>query len=183
MLAHVRANQTLFLGAVFRIVREWWERGRSVLADHRHDFRRWAEVLGWITEPLLGLAPLLDEHEGVQNRIASPALSWLRLLCLAVDDEGKLGLSMQATELAAICFEHDCEAPGMKEGGYGDCDEDDRVDAAPLAIGRQLKKCFTFGAVATTGQYAVTRTEETNVHGDTIRKYVFLRASGNAPVN
>ena len=38
ILAHVRANQPEYLGAIFRIIKEWFKRGSARTDENRHDF-------------------------------------------------------------------------------------------------------------------------------------------------
>jgi len=99
VLDHVRANQPLYLGAVFAVVRAWHAAGRPKTAEHRHDFRGWAQALDWIVRNLLGAAPLLDGHREAQVRMATPALNWLRDVALLVSAGGRAGQWLRAHDL------------------------------------------------------------------------------------
>jgi Bifunctional DNA primase/polymerase, N-terminal len=60
ILRHIKANQPLYLGAVFRILKDWNELGRPRTDENRHDFIEWAQALDWIVQNMFGLVPLLD---------------------------------------------------------------------------------------------------------------------------
>jgi hypothetical protein len=111
-ITEIRIRQPYFLGCVFSILTEWLRRGKPRTSDTRHDFREWNQSLDWIVQNLLGCAPLMDGHQAAQERTSDPALSWLRVVALAVEAEGKLGEPLTATELVEICAGRAIEIPG-----------------------------------------------------------------------
>ena len=96
ILAHVKAQQACYLGAIFRIIKEWHDRGCPRTAENRHDFVEWTQSLDWMVQNLFGLAPLVDGH-------VDPALSWLRQVGIAVERENRLEESLLASEIVDIC--------------------------------------------------------------------------------
>ncbi|TWU29650.1 hypothetical protein [Bythopirellula polymerisocia] len=141
LLAHVRANQGLYLGAVFAIIKEWHRQGKPLTKETRHDFRGWAQTLDWIVQNLLGGAPLLDGHRETQARMASPNLNWLREVVLAVDGQGKCDQWLIASDLVDIIEEAgDIEIPGLKE--TGDLGDEEVRRVVNQQMGRKLKQCF-----------------------------------------
>lgn len=118
LLAHVRANQGLFLGAVFAVVRAWVEAGRprTDITNEQHDFTSWAGALDWIVQNVLGEASLLEGHRAVQTRASDPALTWLRAVALAIQKTHQLGRVLHASTIAELCEEHDIALPGLKSG-------------------------------------------------------------------
>jgi hypothetical protein len=48
ILARVKAQQVRYLGAIFRIIKEWQDRGCPRTAENRHDFVEWTQSLNWI---------------------------------------------------------------------------------------------------------------------------------------
>lgn len=89
VLDHIKANQPLYLGAVYVIVKAWFDQGQPTTKESRHDFRRWARVLDWIVQHLLLGAPIMEGHRQTQQRMTNPALTWLRQLALTVELTGK----------------------------------------------------------------------------------------------
>jgi hypothetical protein len=140
LLAHVRANQERFLGAVFTVIREWHRRGKSKLAKAEHDFRAWATTLGWIVENLLGTAPLMEGHREVQVRISTPAESWLRDVLLAVARAGKLDQPLWTHQLLDVVVAASIQTPGIDPDF--DAEETDTFHKACCSLGRQLKRAM-----------------------------------------
>jgi hypothetical protein len=141
VLAHVAANQPLYLGAVFTIVREWHALGKPRIAETRHDFRVWAQILDQIVQGLLDAAPLLDDHRDVQRRMANPALNWARDLALAVVRAGWVGKSLLTSDLVELLEEDGTiEIPGLQDH-QGLADDNTRTTVLQ-SVGRRLKRAF-----------------------------------------
>ncbi|MFU8780606.1 MAG: hypothetical protein ACNA71_06225, partial [Kiritimatiellia bacterium] len=77
-------NQPRYLGAVFTIARAWHDAGKPQTTETRHDFRKWAKSLDWITTNIFNAGSLLDGHDEVKERMTNPALNWLRDIGIAV---------------------------------------------------------------------------------------------------
>jgi len=90
VLAHVKANQSKYLGAVFRIIKEWFDSGCERSDENRHDFTEWSQPLDWIVQGIFGLAPVLDGHVEELLRVSDPTLSWLRRVAIDIEREGRL---------------------------------------------------------------------------------------------
>ncbi len=163
ILAHVRANQPKYLGAVFAIVREWHRRGKPELEKTGHDFRAWAQRVGWIVENLLGTAPLMEGHGETQWTLANPNLTWLRDVGLAVLGIGAGDQDLQAARIVEILEQ---KRPELLESVLSDTaasGEGDPGNKRLLAMGRKLAACFTGKdplIVVETGEIRVTRTEK-----------------------
>ncbi|MBC8357010.1 MAG: hypothetical protein H8E66_33985 [Planctomycetes bacterium] len=142
ILDHVQRHRARYLGAVFAIIREWHSKGKPQTDETRHDFRKWARTLDWIVQEVLGFAPLLDGHRMTQERMCSPALSWLREVALLVRQAKMLGKWMRPYEILDLLEDHSAvEMPGLKDDG--DDLSDEKVRQRILqAIGRRLKQCF-----------------------------------------
>jgi hypothetical protein len=141
LLAHVRANQPLYLGAVFAIVRAWWDSGRLRTSESRHDFRGWAQVLDWICQNILGTCPIMDGHRDAQLRITTPALNWLRDISLVVKRTHQTDQWLRTNDIIRLVQdEPNVDLPGLRS----EADiEDESVHRSVLqACGRRLKKCF-----------------------------------------
>jgi hypothetical protein len=112
ILAHVKANQPQYLGAIFRIIKHWHDQGCRRTDENRHDFMEWAQTLDWIVQNIFGLAPLLDGHTEEILRVSDPALSWLRQVGIAVGKDNRLDEGLSASEILDICEGRGVEFPG-----------------------------------------------------------------------
>jgi hypothetical protein len=148
LLAHVRANQPRFLGAVFAIVREWIGRGRPRTDETRHDFREWAQTLDWIVQEILGEAPLMDGHQAAQERVSNPNLTFLRNLALATSNQGRIGETLVASSLYEITESAEIGIPGLREPD---------ANKGSRQIGTIMARLFKAGDSLTLDEFTVTR--------------------------
>jgi hypothetical protein len=105
LLAHVRANQPLYLGAVFAIIAEWHRLGKPRTEECRHARRLWAQANDWIVRNLLDSAPLLDGHDEAASHMVNPGRVWLRGAVLMVASENRLNEWLSASDMAALLSE------------------------------------------------------------------------------
>ncbi len=133
LLSHVRARQGYYLGCVYSVIREWLASGKPHTDETRHDFRTWAQTLDWIVQRVFRAAPLLDGHQAAQERVSNPALVFLRGVCLATEQAGRLGESLLATDLMGLAEEHAIAIPGLRSG---------QEDRAFRQIGIVLSRVF-----------------------------------------
>jgi hypothetical protein len=150
LLQHVKANQHIYLGSVFAIVREWMSHGKPRSGENRHDFREWAQTLDWIITEIMGMPPLMDGHREEQLRTANPALQWLRAIALAAV-KARAGEEFSASQIVEL---------GEEEGIDLPCRDGNR-DKPHFIVGRVMGKLFTEAGVGsiTVEQITVTRTE------------------------
>jgi len=136
LLAHVRAQPELFLGALFSIVKAWHQAGKP--CDRvDHDFRRWAGVMNWIVTQPLGLPPLMEGHREIQRRTSNKDLTWCRSLAITVADQGKLDCWLRPSDFLPILQQAgDIEIPGCKEGD--NLEDEESRNSAFRAIGLRL---------------------------------------------
>jgi hypothetical protein len=134
ILAHIKANQGEYLGAIFRVIREWFERGCPRTEENRHDFTEWSQSLDWIVQHIFGLPPLLDGHAEEVLRISDPALSWLRHVAIAVEKDGRLEEGLLASEIVDICQGHGIEFPNKTYTSS--------LDQLSMHAGRLLARLF-----------------------------------------
>ncbi len=145
ILGHVRANQGTYLGAVFSVVRTWWEKGCPRTNETRHDFRAWAQILDWIVQNVFHAAPLCDGLGEVKARMTTPAMNWLRDAAHAVVHAGRGDAWLRAHEIIRVLDEEGVEVPGLPSGG--DLDDGDSTKKAQQATGRRLGQCFKRASV------------------------------------
>ena len=110
LLQHVKANQHIYLGCVFAIVREWLDHGKPRSSESRHDFREWTQTMDWIITEIMGMPPLMDGHREEQLRTANPALQWLRSIALVVI-RNRSGDEFSASMLAEIGADEAVDLP------------------------------------------------------------------------
>ena len=158
ILEHVRANQPLYLGAVFAVVKAWYAAGKPSSKTSAHDFRRWAGVLDWISQNVLDAGPLLEGHRDTQVRMSTPHLNWLRDVALAVRNNGQLDMWLRASDLVEVISDvSEVELPGLPEGG--DLTDEDVRKKVLQAVGRRLAQCFGPKEVRTIDGFEITRQE------------------------
>jgi len=161
VLAHVRANQPRYLGAVFAVVKAWHAAGKPRTAETRHDFRGWVKTLDWIVQHPLGAAPLMDGHRETQKRMTNPHLNWLRDVALAVIQQGRKGKSLIAADiLDVIDSSPSIEIPGHHDGA--DLQNEVVRKTVLQQIGKKLKQCFGDDATVTLDGMTIERSEFTD---------------------
>ena len=172
-LEHVRANQPLYLGAVFAVVRAWHAAGKPQTDITGHDFRAWAGRLDWIVQNILRAGPLLDGHRETQVRMATPVLNWLRDVALAIRNSGFLGTWLRANDLVEIISQKsDTELPGLPDGS--DLADDEIKKTVLRAIGRRMAQCFGVEGVRTIDGFRIERKETADpLERRTTREYCF----------
>jgi hypothetical protein len=175
LLDHVRENQAQYLGAVFAIVREWYQCGKPQLPNAPHDFKRWACVLGWIVENILHEAPLLIDHRAIQTRLSSTGGNWLRDVALAVKAAGFDRQWMRSKQLLDVILESQIETPGISS----DVDlDDEQFKKATLALGRRMAQCVKSDDMHVDGGMRVERQEGLDDEGRKRKLYRFTVAAG-----
>ncbi|MCW1921305.1 hypothetical protein OKA05_02000 [Luteolibacter arcticus] len=132
ILAHIRHNQPLFLGAVQAVIREWVTRGRLMTTECRHDFRVWCRCMDWIVQNIFDLPPLLDGHREEQMRTANPKLQWVREIINAIVADGYGGEHLSASDLWDAAEEHDIPLPGRQASN----------EAGEVRVGKLLARLF-----------------------------------------
>jgi len=175
ILQHVAANQPRYLGAVFAVVRAWFEAGRPRTRETRHDFRPWAQTLDWIVQNVLRAGPLLDGHRETQVRMATPVLNWLRDVALAVRRAGQLGVWLRASTLVDLLADTpSVETPGLPEGG----DVTDEVIRKKVlqAMGRKLSLCFGGESAVAIDDMRIARQETADALARPVKEYRFTVA-------
>jgi hypothetical protein len=172
ILDHIRANQPLFLGAVFAVVRAWHEAGQPKTSEVRHDFRAWARTLDWIVQEVFDAAPLLDGHEEVKIRISNPALNWVRDVALAVFRGRKRGrLLMTHQLLDLLVADGQVEIPGVDDGT--DVEDEAVREMALRALGRRMGQAFGTEPRVVVDGVEVQREETTDNRGRPRKQYRF----------
>lgn len=176
ILEHVRANQPLYLGAVFAVVKAWHAAGKPRTDTTGHDFRAWAGKLDWVVQNILRAGPLLEGHRQTQVRMATPVLNWLRDVALAVRDGGYLGTWLRANDLVDIISQQpDTELPGLPEGA--DLTDDEVKKRVLQAVGRRMAQCFGGDSVREIDNFKIDRKETVDiVNRRTTREYCFQAA-------
>ena len=176
--------QPVWYGAVLRVIKEWHRLGKQRTTDTRHSFREWCQILDWIVQNIFKAAPLMDNHEEAKERAASPNLTFLRTLAIAVQEDHDLDHPLSATQLVNLCVEKEVEIPGLS----GDKQTD--VDAGRKQLGMIMGKLFGEESALPVEDFRVVKTEETATtdqgNSQVLKKYTFsviLPAHAPAPAN
>lgn len=173
ILDHVRANQALYLGAVFAIIRAWHAAGKAHTPETRHDFCGWARTLDWIVQHLLRIGPLLDGHQETQAQMTTQSLDWLVNVAEAACQAGRDGYWLRTSHLLEIITSAGIEAPGCPAGN--DLESQDARARVLQAMGRRLAKCLATNMVEVKG-YRIERRQEYNPgQRRETQEYRFLR--------
>jgi hypothetical protein len=114
LLTHVRARQPYYLGCVFAVVRAWLDEDKPRTKETRHDFREWARCLDWIVQNIFEAAPLLDGHDNARERVSDPGKGFIRAVAAHVEELGRLGQELTASEIYELAEENDIAVPGLK---------------------------------------------------------------------
>ena len=179
LLDHVIANQPKFLGAIFSVIKAWHSAGKKRTTDTIHDFREWAQILGWIIENILHEAPLMVGHRQAQQRVSNPALTWLRKVAIVVEKDNRLGEEIMASDLAELCEGHAIEIPGLRDLS----DETGRNKR----VGILMRKSFGDLTDISIDRFKIKKTEkqhyyESEQRYQNIKVYIFSVVSQELPV-
>jgi len=103
---------------------------------------------------LFDLPPLLGGHVDEVLRVSDPALSWLRHVAIAVENDSRLGEGLSASDIVDICQAHSIDFPNKVS----------TIDLDQLAMlaGRLLGRVFSSHAdndALTIDRYEVTHEE------------------------
>jgi hypothetical protein len=173
LLSHIRGNQPYYLGCVFAVAKEWYCAGRPRSAELRHDFRHWCQTLDWIVQNLFGEASLIEGHQGAQERVSNPGLTFVRKLCLALETDDSLEIPLIASQLYEIAENAGIDVPGLRVP-----DE----DKARRVIGSIMAKVFNKGDTVELDGFQVVRKESIRDREDAtagggypVKSYIFTR--------
>ncbi len=175
LLEHVRANQELYLGAVFAVIKAWVANGSPRTDESRHSFRPWAQSLDWIVQNLLGLSPLIDGQFDVVNRVSRPEVAMLRDLAKLVDESGLLDEYLGAAQL----FDLADGTEVMERLGFQirDTATTHQEASAIGVLGKRLKRCFhgENSSIEIDEFVVTTREHVRNSYGTFVNGYCFTK--------
>jgi hypothetical protein len=117
---------------------------------------------------LFDLPPLLGGHVDEVLRVSDPALSWLRHVAIAVENDSRLGEGLSASDIVDICQAHSIDFPNKVS----------TIDLDQLAMlaGRLLGRVFNDLSVLTIDRYEIEREERTQTRpsdGAEFRKHYY----------
>jgi len=171
--------QQVWYGAVLTVINAWHEQGKQRTNDTRHDFRDWCQILDWIVQNIFQAAPLMDDHAEAKERAASPNLTFLRALAIAVHEDHRLNQSFSATNLVNLCVEKEIAIPGLSDNLQAD------TDAGKKQLGTIMARLFGDRSELTIEDFHVAKIEEnaTTDQGNpqTLKKYRFSLVSHPNP--
>jgi hypothetical protein len=177
--------QHVWYGAVLAVIKEWHRLGKQRTNDTRHSFREWCQILDWIVQNIFKAAPLMEDHEEAKERAASPNLTFLRTLAIAVQEDHQLNQSLSATQLVNLCAEKEIELPGLSEEKQAD------LEAGRKQVGMIMGKLFSEKTELTVEDFRIAKREETATtdqgNPQVLKKYTFslvpkTNTSASSPV-
>jgi hypothetical protein len=176
VLEHVEKKREFYQSCVFAVVEAWFGAGKPCNPGVQHDFRKWCGVMDWIVQEIFNLPPLLEGHRAQQDRIASKGLNFLRDVCHAVSDAGRLGEALTAADIA-----NELEARAIEIPGKAKTSEDYYAGAA--AIGRLLGPLFKGSEDQEVEEFRIKRTEalernEERKESRPVKRYTVTREGG-----
>ena len=153
LLAHVRAHWTEYLAAVYAIILDWSAKGSPRLGTRFDSFTEWAQIMDWIVRDTFKLPPLLDGAKAEKARVTSPALTFIREIGLVLKRDGKLGLEMNASDLANVAIQNNVAIPNSNKPGD--------LGAAARSIGIAMSYQFKeMGSVLSVAGFKVERVDK-----------------------
>jgi hypothetical protein len=174
-LGIIKERQAYFLGCVFAVVRAWHKAGKQRTSETQHDFREWCQMLDWIVQGIFEMAPLMDGHVSAQERVSSPALTFLRRIALEAERTDKLDMPLMASQIFELAEDADIQVPGLR-------DEDrHNEDKAKKIIGIKMATVFKDCESIELDGFNVVRTESNRYREDddggsyTVKTYTFSR--------
>ncbi|OVE77855.1 hypothetical protein BVX99_01480 [bacterium F16] len=114
VLEHVRANQHKYLGAVYTVLKVWYEMGKPTTDENRHARKEWVGSMDWMVQYLFHCAPLMDDHLDIQDRMCSVYGNWLRDVAVAVVNT-KPDEPLKVHEICEICYESGINLNGSQD--------------------------------------------------------------------
>lgn len=169
---HIAQHQDIYLGAVHAIIREYILRGKPRTRENRHNFTVWVQSMDYIIQELLGMNPLMNDHETSHATLSNPNHAWLRQVILIIAQKSKLPHTMRPSDMGDLSEEYGITIPRlqMRSGG------EDAVRARNQHIGRILKPLFAEEETLQVENYRVTIDRGVNLHGDEFKQYTITHA-------
>jgi len=148
ILNHVKVNRADYLGAIRSVLREWIGGGMPT-APCQHDQREWASAMNWIVQNIFHLPPLMDGHAELKQRVANPAMGFLRAVALSIKVPE---VTLTASEIVSIVTREGIDIPNDK--GTGDDEGKARL------VGIILGTCFKTQNEFVIDGVTITRTDK-----------------------
>jgi hypothetical protein len=164
---HIVKHQSQYLGAVHAIIREWIVRSKPRTNENRHNFTVWVQAMDYIVQEILGLAPLMNDHETSHAALSDPNHAWLRQVVLVLIQKFNLPYSARPDDMGNISEEYSITIPRLQLRTSGD----DAVRARNQHIGRILASLFKEEPTIRVESYNVTMNQGVNLHGNEYKQY------------
>lgn len=171
IVAHVKANQPRYLGAIFAIIKYWHDQGANTSKVSFPSFTPWTKAVDYIITEILFMPSILDGNQDTVERMANPALSWLREVALHIIGKRIFG-ELSAT---GICAEINGIMPVPGLNGDETINSETTTKAA-TATGLLLKKAFRDSDVIQIDGMQVERIIRWDASYNELKQYRFTRA-------
>ena len=170
IIRHVKQNQPRYLGAVFAIIKYWHDQGSGRSKISFPSFTPWVQIVDYITSDILFMPSVMAGVKSKIERMANPALSWLREVGHHVIKKSLFG-EMSAT---GICAEIDGVMPVPGLTGDEELNSETMTKAA-TATGMLLKKAFRDSDVVQIDGMQVERIKRWSATHNELKNYRFTR--------
>ena len=127
--------------------------------------------LGYIVENILDAGHLLAGHRQAQERVASPGLTWLRDVAIAVQKANQGGLWLRVHHLLDIMADSGIDIPGIEAGTLEDSTA---WLKATQVVGRKLGHVFRARDAITIDSYVIERRDVTDRQSRRRSEYAFF---------
>ena len=132
LLAHVKANQGKFLGAVFSIVKAWLDNGKPETDACGHDaFAQWRRVMDWISQDIMLSGSVTEGAKEAVKRLSDDNMTFVRKISEIILREGNAGVEFSASTLMDLADNHNIFIPRMRDRTQG-----------PQTVGRIMAGAF-----------------------------------------
>ena len=159
-LGEISSRQPYYLGCVFSVIREWHRKGKHRTGETNHDFREWCQTLDSIVQNICKMAPLMKGHKFAQERVSSPALTFLRSIAIEAELVDLLDRPLTASQIFQLAEDADVRVPGLKSEYSHD------EERAKKVIGTKLASVFKTQPHVEIDGFEITRNLEHKARAD-----------------
>jgi hypothetical protein len=181
VFTNLRNRQGEFLGAAFAVEGEWIRRKKPRTNEKRHNFTEWVQSLDYMVQKILGLEPLMDNHETAQAVLNNPVMGWIREIMKTVETENPLtkvnpvlDVTFRANDIGELCVENNITIPNRKTPFRGGLTgEIERNTHIGVLLSNAYKKLPAKDPVIRIERMEMRRTQIPNAHGKFDNEYTF----------
>jgi len=127
----------------------------------------------YIVQEILGLPPLMDDHQGAQKVISDPSFIWLRTLVLKLAETNQIPIKMRAGQIGDFCELQGITIPSLNDGA----DQKKRNQHIGTLLGKIFEKPdYPEEDMVTVEEYRVRRQQIPGTKHGTEKSYLFNKS-------